>query len=961
MAFTRTAAYSLLDSPPSSLRPRVWTRDWSAWVRQLSTAQAATMARRRAQRGPNALSRSMAWALLTSATAQQHGAPLELGELQGSFIEPVVEAVGTDNVQGYTTFTMSVRATKAGHLCVRTTEADGAVDHAAAVERDHSCPLVVADNVYALFGDEQSPMVVPEAFHVDPPFGCDIGGTNPAFWAVMAESEYDSWLSVSIVDGNVHNDISSIGVAWEDWTPSAGLTIPDGAVFWMNPDDSPPLSSGALKSTVLGQLTLTTGMAAYASVSAQGRSQDYCSNQGRTPGAAPCTNRTPDWESRDVIFSFFGGYPKADSSPSPPGHPPPPPQIDPGSGLPPAPAPNPCAYSQCENGSECVQDAGGMGYTCACRDGWGGGRCNLCPGHVANNICAPGPPPGPPPSQHHGGYTPNHGDGSCGPGGCPPPPPSMGPPPPPPLPPQPHGSCVDTACSPQLMSDALLRAPQFCSDPVHQTECAYTCMIYAGTTCSGEVSGHVTHPPVTPPPPPPSCADRMSQEFQGIQNVCCTNAGIDCSAGPPATCAPDCQGVVLGYWQDCGDFITGMGLGFSQLDEFVQVCERDRTDHGMSGKVTNALGSLASGGGRQYSCTYTELTGIALMCSSVTAPTDPATTAQFCASPCAVQLIPFSEQCAGTMAVALTTFGLTDIVYEMTSACSPATDDPSVCPIDIITQNCAGLSNPGGDASTLCATPCVESVRTHFEACSRSTDPHVVSVFSTDNWQPLIDLCSSLHPAASTGGGTTVDNIATQCDNIANVMNSQLAQLCCSDPSCSVPPTTCSTACSDALLPYFRDCGAYVLRHAGPEVQRLTNLATICSSHPPDVGGAHCELDLIEQMSTWQVAEDDCVSRGGHLASIHSDAELSTMSKLFSRMVHLHVWIGATNSRPAAQCDGSDFQWSDGSPMDYTAWSMHEPSSCASVAAAGQSQDCAEAHFHSMSNGGEGAGVAGRE
>jgi len=52
-----------------------------------------------------------------------------------------------------------------------------------------------AENVYTLFGTSTSRLVVPPAFQVSTPFGADIGGVNPTFFGVMAEAQFDSWLT----------------------------------------------------------------------------------------------------------------------------------------------------------------------------------------------------------------------------------------------------------------------------------------------------------------------------------------------------------------------------------------------------------------------------------------------------------------------------------------------------------------------------------------------------------------------------------------------------------------------------------------------------------------------------------------------------------------------------------------------------------------------------------------------
>eukprot|EP01043_Picozoa_sp_COSAG02_P103218 COSAG02_NODE_39234_length_419_cov_1.121875_1_plen_56_part_10 len=55
-------------------------------------------------------------------------------------------------------------------------------------------------------------MRFPAAYQTPDPFGIDTGGVNPAFWAVSAESQYDSWLSVGLTDGDPSNKLSSLGI-----------------------------------------------------------------------------------------------------------------------------------------------------------------------------------------------------------------------------------------------------------------------------------------------------------------------------------------------------------------------------------------------------------------------------------------------------------------------------------------------------------------------------------------------------------------------------------------------------------------------------------------------------------------------------------------------------------------------------------------------------------------------------
>jgi hypothetical protein len=113
-------------------------------------------------------------------------------------------------------------------------------------------------------GTPTATMTIPAAFQVPAPFGTHIGGVNPAFFPVLAAAEFDSWLTVGPTDGTAGAAISSVGLDFDAWTASAGISADNGAIFWMSPDDGP---SG---SAVLAQITNSGSGSASASL--QGRS-----------------------------------------------------------------------------------------------------------------------------------------------------------------------------------------------------------------------------------------------------------------------------------------------------------------------------------------------------------------------------------------------------------------------------------------------------------------------------------------------------------------------------------------------------------------------------------------------------------------------------------------------------------------------------------------------------------------
>jgi hypothetical protein len=55
--------------------------------------------------------------------------------------------------------------------------------------------------IYTIYGDSRTQMAFPRCFQAAAPFGTDIGGVNPAFFAYSAAAASDSWLSVGVTGG----------------------------------------------------------------------------------------------------------------------------------------------------------------------------------------------------------------------------------------------------------------------------------------------------------------------------------------------------------------------------------------------------------------------------------------------------------------------------------------------------------------------------------------------------------------------------------------------------------------------------------------------------------------------------------------------------------------------------------------------------------------------------------------
>lgn len=189
---------------------------------------------------------------LPAATTQQ-----ELHNVK--LLEPVVTVAGTAQ-QGYITYALGLRA----------------------------LPGADVGTIYTIYGDSHTQMTMPPAFQADAPFGCDIGGVDPAFFTYSSAAASDSWLSVGVTGGNSNGAIASIGIDFNSWSETKPMVVSDGAVFWMDPLNAPqdPMTGGQVQ---IGQITTPAGTTWSATVNAQGKNKMLAQHR--------------DWEDRGIVFT----------------------------------------------------------------------------------------------------------------------------------------------------------------------------------------------------------------------------------------------------------------------------------------------------------------------------------------------------------------------------------------------------------------------------------------------------------------------------------------------------------------------------------------------------------------------------------------------------------------------------------------------------------------------------------
>ena len=140
-------------------------------------------------------------------------------------------------------------------------------------------PNMNIKNVYALYGSEDSQenthMILPASKQIENAFGSNLGGVSDSIINVNPDSEYDSWITIGITDGNIHNDINSIGIDYDSWDELHDMDIDNGAVFLMNPD-----ALMVSNEIIIGQFTIRTGTTKRGNINIQGKFLTNYNNVG---------------------------------------------------------------------------------------------------------------------------------------------------------------------------------------------------------------------------------------------------------------------------------------------------------------------------------------------------------------------------------------------------------------------------------------------------------------------------------------------------------------------------------------------------------------------------------------------------------------------------------------------------------------------------------------------------------
>jgi hypothetical protein len=161
-------------------------------------------------------------------------------------------------------------------VCPKVTEMTQCSDGGIPDYTTYQLSLIIKDknikNIFALFGSDvdRHLMIIPGAYQIKNVFGSNIGGVSASLTAVNQASNYDSWLTIGVTEGDPNNILGTVGIDFESWSIDSPLSIGDGAVFLMNPSEV-TINTGEL---IIGQLTIPSSRYEEASINVQGKLKD---------------------------------------------------------------------------------------------------------------------------------------------------------------------------------------------------------------------------------------------------------------------------------------------------------------------------------------------------------------------------------------------------------------------------------------------------------------------------------------------------------------------------------------------------------------------------------------------------------------------------------------------------------------------------------------------------------------
>lgn len=248
----------------------------------------------------------------------------------------------------------------------------------------------------------------------------------------------------------------------------------------------------------------------------------------------------------------------------------------------------------------------------------------------------------------------------------------------------------------------------------------------------------------------------------------------------------------------------------------------------------------------------------------------------------------------------------------------------------------------GGRVQQMCdaSLPCRLSLKPAFEGVIARVD-QLDLIGEAEALKDFLWDAASADPRKEVDMGTISASIDATIDFLKNRPGDVQAGLACADPSAVDNDNDgyagCGEDCDDND-PAIHPGAAEVCDFDDDNCNGVWDDDPMCPPcvEAPAMGGGTLAYCFVPR--TQEDAELDCIAQGGHLASIHSNAQQNEIVQGALQVADDQWWIGLDD----VALEG-EFTWTDKSPLNYTGWAGGEPND------AGGNEDCV--HIASWAGG----------
>lgn len=125
-------------------------------------------------------------------------------------------------------------------ICPKITELTTCIDQTLNGYSTYQLSAVINDinilNIYAIYGDEGHDLIIPPAYQSGI-VNNNLGGISENIQNIIPETKIDSWMTIGITNGDIYDQLGSVGIDFNGWDQNNGILTTNGAIYVTDPQE----------------------------------------------------------------------------------------------------------------------------------------------------------------------------------------------------------------------------------------------------------------------------------------------------------------------------------------------------------------------------------------------------------------------------------------------------------------------------------------------------------------------------------------------------------------------------------------------------------------------------------------------------------------------------------------------------------------------------------------------------